>query len=136
MKLSEGQVGRTSDDITFTPVTSCFTVVVKLRGGEQAGAHLSLMPSSDPDALPSDQVIPALLSEIDGSQIEEVTFGGYGDMWSPAYLGKSQISASGDFNYTQTDVEGLEHGMTAMAKAILTKLKFNDKTHVHYKPAS
>src|SRR5262245_59137954 len=102
MPLAEGEVGRVTppNHITFTPVTSCFTVKVTLAGGDEAGAHFSLVPTGAPNSFASDQLLAQLLAAIAGTAITQVDFGGYGDMWSPDYLTTPKMQANGLPNYT------------------------------------
>lgn len=137
MPLAEGEVARVTppNHITFTPVTSCFTVKVTLAGGDEAGAHFSLMPTGAPNSFSSDQLVAQLLAAIAGTAVTRVDFGGYGDMWSPAYLNLPKMQANGLPNYTDVQEQQLARGMSEMAVPILTALNFFDETAVFYHQA-
>ena len=137
MPLAEGEVGRVTppNHITFTPVTSCFTVKVTLAGGDEAGAHFSLMTTGAANSFPSDQLLAQLVAAIGGTAITRVDLGGYGDMWSPAYLNLPKMQGNGTPNYNDVQEQALARGMSEMAVPILTALNFFDATAVFYHQA-
>lgn len=115
IQLAEGEVGRVTDpgEITFTPVSSCLTVVVTTTTPTGAtirtGAHLSLMPTADGYA--SDEILDAFVKKFnpDETYIDCELEGDLGS-WSEAYLEKPLWNRDGTANYSAEEIEKLPAG--------------------------
>jgi hypothetical protein len=94
------------------------------------------MPTGAANSFASDAIMPQLIALIGATPIQHVTIGGYGDMWSPAYLALSKFDAAGNSNYTPVALAGLTHGMSDTAIAIIGMLGFNDYDNLVYQNAA
>jgi hypothetical protein len=113
--LAEGQVGRAQrpHEITFTPVSSCLTVVVtttRKDGAEfSTGAHLSLMPADGGYA--SDEILDAFVALFgSGEEVLDCVVAGDEGSWSEEFLKKSQWSRDGEPNYSDDELARLPPG--------------------------
>ncbi|WP_328616254.1 hypothetical protein OHS18_06060 [Amycolatopsis sp. NBC_00355] len=113
--LAEGQVGRAQrpHETTFTPVSSCLTVVVtttRKDGAEfSTGAHLSLAPADGGYA--SDEILDAFVALFGpGEQIIDCVVDGDAGSWCEEFLTKSQWTRGGERNYSDEELARLPPG--------------------------
>ncbi|MET9821666.1 MULTISPECIES: hypothetical protein [Streptomyces] len=104
--VAEGEVKSVGPGgtITYPSVTSCLTITVYLRDGSKVGGHASLLQMSG--GMYSDQILPAIRSQVGEGRVEKIDVSGAVSAWNPAYL-RTAIEKSDPVPPQKNDPEGI-----------------------------